>query len=161
MLKLKSVKVSVCRRFGLSMFWFVDASACRRYGLSTFRFVDISVCRRFGLSTFRSVDISVSRCFDCRRFGVTTFLLVTIYASKLITQTSFTFRSDHHYFSNIYHSFIHTRMPNCDLSCCITTRWPWWCRLFKASEILMLSDTRWNREYKLWKWSVVMMPKLS
>ena len=58
-----SVHVSVCRRFGLLMFWYVDVLVRRRFsfGLSTFRYVSVSVCRRFG----------------CRRFGLTTFWPVT------------------------------------------------------------------------------------
>ena len=51
-MKFRSVDVLVCRRFGLSTFWFVDVLVCRRFGLSTFWFVDVLVCRRFGLSTF-------------------------------------------------------------------------------------------------------------
>ena len=71
------VDVLVCRRFGLSTFWSVDVLVCRRFGLSTFWFVDVSVCRRFGLSTFRFVDVSVCRRFGCRRFGLSTFWPVT------------------------------------------------------------------------------------
>ena len=69
----------VCRRFGLSTFWSVDVSVCRRFGLlmffgmSTFWFVDALVCRRFGLSTFRYPSVSVCRRFGCRRFGFSTF----------------------------------------------------------------------------------------
>ena len=64
----------VCRRFGLSTFWFVDVLVCRRIGLSTFWSVDVLVCRRFGLSTFWFVDVSV-----CRRFGLSTFRFVDVW----------------------------------------------------------------------------------
>ena len=74
----------VCRRFGLSTFWFVDVSACRRFGLSTFRFVDVLVCRRFGLSTFRLVDISVGRRFDQLSLQVPSCPLFVIIASTLV-----------------------------------------------------------------------------
>ena len=71
--RFPSVEVLVCRRFGLSTFWFVDVSVCRRFGLSTFWFVDVLDCRRFGLSTFRFVDVLV-----CRRFGLSTFRFVDV-----------------------------------------------------------------------------------
>ena len=67
--KFSSDDVLVCRRFGLSTFWFVDVSVCRCFGLSTFWFVR----RRFGLSMFRSVDVWV-----CRRFGLSTFWFVDV-----------------------------------------------------------------------------------
>ena len=47
-----TVHVLVCRRFGLSMFWYVDVLVCRCFSLSTFWCVDVLVCRRFGLQTF-------------------------------------------------------------------------------------------------------------
>ena len=62
-------KVLKCRRFGLSMFWFVDILGCGRYGMSSFWFVDVLVCRHFGLSTFRFVDILTSKQF---KFGAVT-----------------------------------------------------------------------------------------
>ena len=66
---LRPGDVLVCRRFGLSMFWYVDVSVCRGFGISTFWFVDVLVHRRFSLSTFRFVDVSFFRRFGCRRFG--------------------------------------------------------------------------------------------
>ena len=45
-----SVDVSVCRRFGLSTFRFVDVLVCRRFG-----------CRRFGLSTFWPVTFELGK----------------------------------------------------------------------------------------------------
>ena len=41
-------EVFECQRFGF-----------RRFGLSMFRFVDVSVCRRFGPSMFWSVDVLI------------------------------------------------------------------------------------------------------
>ena len=77
-----SVSLSLCRRFDLSTFWFVDVLVCRRFGLSTFRFVEVSVHWSFGHSTFRSVEVSVCRRYVfwrecCQCFGLLTFWPVT------------------------------------------------------------------------------------
>ena len=72
-----TVRVWVCRRFGLSTFWSVDVLLCRCFNMSMFWFVDALVCRRFGLSTFRCVDVSAYRRFGCRRFALTKFWPVT------------------------------------------------------------------------------------
>jgi prephenate dehydratase len=42
----------------------VDLSICRSFDLSIFRSVDLSICRSFDLSIFRSVDLSICRSFD-------------------------------------------------------------------------------------------------
>ena len=102
-----TVYVSVCRRFGVSMFWCVDVLVCQHFlgcfGLSTFWsvdvtfwFVDVLVFWRFGLSTFWSVDVLVSRRFSlstfwsidvsvCRRFGLSTFWMSTFRFVDVLT----------------------------------------------------------------------------
>ena len=80
----RSVYVLVCRRFGLSTFWFVEVLVCRRFGMLTFWSVDVSVCGCFSLSKFWFVDVLV-----CQRFGLSTFWLLTFRLVDVLTIITF------------------------------------------------------------------------
>ena len=73
----------VCRCFGLSTFWSVDASVCRRFGLFMFWYVNVLVCRRFSLSTFWPVNISVCQCFGLSTFWLSPYRFVDVLTSYL------------------------------------------------------------------------------
>ena len=80
-----TVHVSVCRRFGLSMFWYVDVLVCRHFSLSTFRCVDVSACQRFG----------------CRHFDLSTFWPVT-YKRIHFNTSKPGYKYGHHFADHIF-----------------------------------------------------------